>query len=191
MFTRPGFLACSLILAPTTAFSADNIASVLEPVIVRDRVELDIRSRDFEVGIVGGLLSADGYSVGLGAGVKLGYHFNSHWFTEAALFQAKGVDTKEEKITVADLVVGYNLYQDTYISSDFRAKSSIYVIGGAGLTHFQGKSWKTLVGGGGYRMMLSDNFSVRAEFRGNLHRGFSSSGWSLDMQPTLGLGYFF
>ena len=200
MFTRPGFLACSLLLVSTTAFAADNTASVLEPVIQRDTVELDIPSRDFEVGIVGGLISADGYSVGLGAGIKLGYHFNNHWFTEASLFQTKSVDTKGgevtvtkegQEITVADLVVGYNLYQDTYLSSNFRAQSSIYAIGGAGLTHFKGSNFKTIVGGAGYRIMLSDNVSARAEIRGNLHSAFEDDVWSLDTQATLGLGYYF
>lgn len=193
MFTRPGFLACSLFLASTTAFAADNTASVIEPVIQRDTVELDTRSRDFEVGIVGGLMSADDYSVGLGAGIKLGYHFHNNWFTEASLFRTNSVDNydSEGNMTVADLVVGYNLYQDTYLSSNFRTQSSIYILGGAGITRFKDSNLKILVGGAGYRMMLSDNLSARAELRGNLHRSFASNGWSLDTQATLGLGYYF
>jgi opacity protein-like surface antigen len=188
MFTRQGFLVCSLFLASTNVFAADNTASVLEPVIERDAVALDMRSRDFEVAIVGGLINPDGFIGELGAGVKLGYHFYNNWFTEASLFQTDSVDNK---MTITDLVLGYNLYQDTYINSDFRAQSSIYVIGGAGFTRFQDKNWETVVGGAGYRMMLSDNFSIRSEFRGNLHRDFNLSGWALDMQATLGLGYYF
>lgn len=194
MFTRPGLFACSLLLASTTVFAADNTASVLEPVIKRDTVELDIHSQDFEVGIVGGLINLDDYSIdnstGLGAGIKLGYHFNNHWFTEASLFNTKSFDTGGD-MTIADLVVGYSLYQDTYLTSDFRAQSSIYVVAGAGLTRFRESNFKTIVGGAGYRIMLSDNLSARAELRGNLHRAFVAGGWSLDPQATLGLGYYF
>lgn len=191
MFTRPGFLACSLFLASTTVFAADNVASVIEPVIQRDTVELDIPSRDFEVGIVGGLMSADGYTVALGAGGKLGYHFNNHWFTEASLFKTNNI-AAEGGITVADLVGGYNLYQDTYLSSNFRAQSSIYMVVGAGITQFKESNLKTIVGGVGYRIMLSDNISARAEVRGNLHKDFDDSSiWALDTQATLGLGYYF
>lgn len=194
MFTRPGFLACSLFLASTTVFAADNTASVLEPVIKNDAVELDMHSRDFEVGIVGGLLNVDDYridnSTGLGVGGKLGYHFNNHWFTEASLFNTKSFETGGD-MTIADLVIGYKLHQDTYLSSNFRAKSSIYVIGGGGIIQFRESNFKTIVGGAGYRIMLSDNISARAELRGNLHKAFITDGWSIDPQATLGLGYYF
>ncbi|PKH01679.1 hypothetical protein CXF72_15650 [Psychromonas sp. MB-3u-54] len=194
MFTRSGLLACSLFFASTTVFAADNTASVIEPVIQRDAVELDIRSRDFEVGIVGGLIDADGWN-GVAAGVRLAYHFHNNWFTEASLVLTKGIDNNDsepvEDMTVTNLVVGYSLYQNTYLSSDFRAQSSIYVLGGAGLISFEGSNLNSFVAGAGYRMMLSDNVSVRAEVRSNVHSSLGGDGWSLDPQATLGLGYYF
>jgi outer membrane beta-barrel protein len=195
MFTRPRLLACSLFFASTTVFAADNVATVIEPVIQRDTVKLDIRSRDLEVGIVGGLVDADGGN-SVAAGVRLAYHFHNHWFTEASLVLTKGIVNNDsepvENMTATNLVIGYSLYQDTYLRSDFRVKSSIYVLAGAGLIRSEGSDFSSVVLGAGYRMMLSENVSVRAEVRSNIYSALEDAdGWVLEPQATLGLGYYF
>lgn len=189
------------ILAGLLAFSCVSFAQeqsvnsdIIEPSLSRDVINVDIHSANWEITLFGGLVNIDqnlpGGSTNGIAGTRFAYHLNENFFVEASY----ALSFHDIEFTYYDAVIGYNFHQDTFLTSDVTAKTALFFVLGAGVTSIDGDADDegTLVAGAGYRVMFTDNFSMRLDLRGHAHSEFySDDDKAVDMEATLGLSYFF
>ncbi|MDN3652676.1 hypothetical protein QWY77_07855 [Thalassotalea ponticola] len=174
--------------------SPSNSNDIVEPVLQRQAATLDMHSRDWEIGVFGGLATIDSDGVSAPStthaaiGVRGAYHFTDNIFIEGSY----SVTGHSQQVTFINGVLGYNFHQDTFITRDYGMKTSLFFVAGAGLTDYENYvENKTLVGGAGYRVVLNDAFSVRIDLRGHLHKQHGGGDFSISPEATLGLAFSF
>lgn len=213
MRIRPAaLLTASLLAAPFALHAqAQNTGNeqVVDPKVERRDVRLPkFPSKDFEVGLFGGVYGTQSFGNSGVAGVRLGYHITEDFFVESALAQTKVSDkTFEEifpgsgpladtdkKLTYYNLSAGYNVLPgEVFIGSRWAKASSIYVLAGVGSTKFANQRRQTFNFGLGFRVLFSDRIAARVDMRDHVFSydllGVRQNSNNLEL--TAGLSYYF
>lgn len=182
---------------------------VVDPKVDRRDVRVPkFPSKDFEVGVLGGVYGTQSFGTSGVVGLRLGYHITEDFFVESALAQTKVTDkTFEEifpgagpladtdkKLTYYNLSAGYNVLPgEVFIGSRYAKASSIYLIAGVGSTKFANQKRQTMNVGFGFRVLLTDRFAVRVDMRDHIFSydllGVRQNSQNLEL--TTGLSYYF
>ncbi len=147
-------LAALFALASATAHAADADApqteQVIEPQLDRREIVVPkIETEDFEIGVVGGILSIEDFGANSLLGARLAYHVTEDWFVELGIGVSTISDTsfrglglplfpnEDEDLSYYDLSVGLNIFPGELFINEKRALSAaVYLIGGVGSTDF-------------------------------------------------------
>ncbi|MEE8379585.1 MAG: outer membrane beta-barrel domain-containing protein [Gammaproteobacteria bacterium] len=176
------------VLVETKAIKAvpleEKSTQVIQPVISRRIIEVDkIDTEDFEVGAYVGILSTEDFGANTVIGVRLAYHITENIFAEAAYAisdtsetsyerlsgGAKLLTPEDRKLTYYNVSLGYNLLPgEAYLSDGMAFNTSLYIIGGAGITQFAGDNRFTVNFGAGYRFLASDWLAIHADVRDHI-----------------------
>jgi outer membrane beta-barrel protein len=213
MHIRPAALLSALLLGAATAVHAQVPNTTNEQVVDPKVDRRDVRvpkfpSKDFEVGVLGGVYGTQSFGTSGVAGLRLGYHITEDFFVESVYARTKVTDkTFEEifpgagpladtdkKLTYYNLSAGYNVLPgEVFIGSKYAKASSIYLIGGVGSTKFANQKRQTMNFGFGFRVLLTDRFAVRVDMRDHVFSydllGVRQNSQNLEL--TTGLSYYF
>lgn len=212
MQIRPVATLTALLLAAAAAHAqVPNTGNeqVVDPKVDRRDVRVPkFPSKDFEVGVLGGVYGTQSFGTSGVVGLRLGYHITEDFFVESALAQTKVTDkTFEEifpgagpladtdkKLTYYNLSAGYNVLPgEVFIGSRYAKASSIYLIAGVGSTKFANQKRQTMNVGFGFRVLLTDRFAVRVDMRDHIFSydllGVRQNSQNLEL--TTGLSYYF
>ncbi len=170
------------------AASQGSEADMIEPVIARQAIEVDLHSADWEIGVFAGGVNLDGGTNNAVTGGRFAYHFNENFFAELSY----SVTDHSVEVKYFNGVLGYNVHQITFIASTLSAKSSIFFVAGVGEIEMEDSNINGMVAGAGYRLMMNDSFSLRFDLRGHVHHEFGNDDeWVVDTEATAGVAYFF
>jgi len=161
--------------------SAVGPDAVIKPEVERrDISEPHISAEDFEIGIYGGLMSVEDFGTHSVLSVRLAYHLTEGLFTEAAVGRSKTSKTSYERLsgsaelltddertlTYYSISLGYNLLPGEVFLPGKRAyNTALYVIAGAGSTHFAGDDRFTFNAGLGFSFLAMDWLAIHADVR--------------------------
>ena len=201
--------ACAAAPAADAGSAGDAVAPpVIDPQIERRDVTVPrIPSRNVELGTFAGSYHTQNFGSAVVAGVRAGYHITQDFFSEIAVAQTRVSDdnyrqilpgglfpTPSQTLRYYDISVGYNVLPGEVFPFRHSAKvSTLYLIGGAGVTQFVGVTHQTVNLGAGLRVFLADWFAVQADAREHffslnlLGRPQTSDNAEL----TLGVTFFF
>jgi outer membrane beta-barrel protein len=161
-----------------------NSTQVIQPAILRRKIDIDdIDTEDFEIGGYVGLLSTEDFGANMVIGVRAAYHITEHFFAEAAYGISDTTETSYErlsggaqlltpedrKLTYYNISLGYNLFPgEAFLGDGLAFNTSLYVIGGAGITKFAGDNRFTVNFGVGYRLLATDWLAVHFDVRDHI-----------------------
>jgi outer membrane beta-barrel protein len=188
MLMMKPLIALSMLAAALPAWAQTSNApqrpaneQVVAPQVERREVKLPkFPSKDFEVGLIGGVYSTENFGASGIYGLRLGYHISEDFFVQANLAQTKVSDeafrqllpgggifpTPEQKLTYYNLSAGWNLLPGEGFIGAHRAKATaLYVLAGVGSTKLVERRRQTLNFGLGMRMLLLDRAAVHVELR--------------------------
>ncbi len=185
------------------------LSPIIEPEVKRREFhEARIDTEDFEVTVFGGVLSIEDFGSSPVYGARLAYHITEWLFVEGSLGLAKAGKTSLETITAPILTdderqltyynanVGFNLLPgEVYPTRHVTYNSDLFLIGGVGSTRFAGADRFTFNIGLGYRLLFTDSFDLRIDFRDHIFNmdaailGQDKTAQNLEL--TVGLGFFF
>ncbi|TKB46096.1 outer membrane beta-barrel domain-containing protein [Thalassotalea mangrovi] len=184
-------LASALTTVTLSSASAEEDVeqTVIDPVIGQPTIEM--HSKDFEVTGFAGLAGLDQVTTNGMFGVRFAYHLTENIFAEGSY----SVTGHSNSVTYYDGVIGYQFPGQLFVSQNYRYNTATFLVFGGGKTDFEntGGAYNTIVGGGGYRVMITDDFNVRFDLRGHVHHQIEGDrdGWSIDFEAAVGLGYYF
>lgn len=181
-------LAALFALGSAAVYAADPDApqteQVIEPRLDRREIVVPrIDTEDFEIGVVGGILSIEDFGANALLGARLAYHVTEDWFVELAGGVSTISDTtfrnlgaaqfpnEEEDLTYYNLSVGLNVFPGELFISERRALSAaVYLIGGVGSTDFlndaaQRENKFTFNFGLGIRLLPTDWLALHVTMR--------------------------
>lgn len=200
-FTMPAFAA---------AISNDGeLGKIITPDIERRTIkEADLDSENFEFGMFFGLLGVEDFGTNEVQGVTFAYHITENFFAEAAYglssvqktsyeLLSGGVQLltdKERDLSYYNLSLAYNLLPgQVYISDKWHFDTAIYLIAGAGNTHFADKNHFTYNLGAGMRFYATDWLSLDFSMRNYAfsHELFGIRKHTNNLESRLGLSVFF
>jgi outer membrane beta-barrel protein len=204
-------LLAALAVAPFVAAQTTQ-APANEQVIVPEVDRRDVKlprfpSKDFEVGLFGGVYSAQNFSASGVGGLRLGYHITEDFFAELAVGQTKVSDktfrqiipggvfpTGKDTLRYFNLSAGYNVLPgEVFIGSNRAKATAVYLIGGVGSTKFNQQRKQTFNFGLGMRLLLTDHWALRMDMRDHVFTydllGRKESTHNLEL--TGGLSFFF
>lgn len=206
-------LALLLAAAPALALAADPPPTpqpaneqVVVPQVERREVRLPrFPSKDFEIGVFGGVYATQSFGSNGVGGLRLGYHLTEDFFVESAFAQSKVSDKtfrqifagqvlEDDKLSYYNLSAGYNVLPgEVFIGSNIAKASSLYLIGGVGSTRFNKQRRQTFNFGLGVRVLFLDRFAVRVDLRDHIFAydllGERQSTKNLEL--TAGISYYF
>jgi outer membrane beta-barrel protein len=204
---RSILLSCllALLVSPLWVHAQSG---VIEPEPQRREIsEANIDTENFEVGLMLGVISIEDFSTNMIAGARLAYHINENFFIEAAYAQAEAGQTSFELLSggapllsadernyrTYNLGLGYSLNGETFVTNTWVINSATYFMLGAGSTEFAGDEHFTLTLGAGYRLLLSDYFSLRVELKDHLFNSelIGNEKTTHNIQYGLGATFFF
>jgi len=204
-------LSGGIFSAPASSADVqDNEGSALiEPDIERivfDEAQID--SSDFELMLAVGYLSIEDFGVSTLLAAKLNYYVNESIFVQLTLARATAGETSfeiisggaplltddERDLTYYSIDIGYNLLPgEAFFSPQTTYNTAFYLSGGIGVVEFAGSDEFAVNFGAGYRLLLSDDFSITVDFR-NLAFDvdvFGENKVTNNLQFTVGAGWFF
>lgn len=210
--TIRGALVATACAASCFAAMAQQQKPANEQVVVPQVDRRDIQvpkfpSNDFEIGLFAGTYATQNFGTSAVGGLKLGYHITEDFFVEGVYAQTKvsdenyrqilpgGVFPEESsKLSYYNLSVGYNVLPGEVFIGAKRAKpSQLYVIAGVGSTKFNQQRRPTYNVGFGFRVFLSDSWSLQVDMRDHIFSldllGQRQSTQNLEL--TGGFAYFF
>jgi len=171
---------------PVVASDARGAApSVISPTVKRTPVrQVRIEAEDFEIGPYVGALALEEFGMSPSYGMRVAYHISEDLFPEIDVGRSKAGPTSYERLTGDDLFPGngrqityydlggyYNLLPGEVFLGEGRAlNSALYVGGSVGALRFGGNNHFTASVGAGYRVMVNDWLSLRADVRNRLMR---------------------
>lgn len=174
-------LLAAPLFTTTGAQAADPASEApVQPQIDRRDVRVPrFPSNDFEVGLFFGPYSTQNFGSSIALGGRLGYHITEDFFVEAAYGRTTvsddafkrvlpgGVFTPgENKLSYSDLSVGVNVLPgEVFLGRDHALPSQLYLIAGAGTTHFNGQRQQTFNFGLGTKVYWNDSFALRVDLR--------------------------
>ena len=156
---------------------------VVVPQVERREMKLPkFPSKDIEVGIIGGIYSAENFGAHAVYGLRLGYHITEDFFVQANLAQTKVNDEfyrsgragglfaqPEEKLTYYNVSAGWNVLPGEVFIGGNRAKAtSLYLLGGIGSTKIAERRNSTFNLGLGMRLLLADRAGLHVELRDHI-----------------------
>jgi outer membrane beta-barrel protein len=187
MLMMKPLIALSMFAAALPAWSQTSNApqrpaneQVVAPQVERREVKLPkFPSKDFEVGLIGGLYSAETFGVQPVYGLRLGYHITEDFFVQGNFAQTKVNDEfyrvgragglfaqPEVKLTYYNATAGWNVLPGEVFIGGNRAKAtSVYLLGGVGSTKVAERRSSTLNFGVGMRLLLADRAGLHVELR--------------------------
>ena len=179
----------SLFLIPLAVLLASPVwaqeADVIEPQPQRREItEANIDTENFEIGIVAGVISIEDFYEQATAGQTS---------FEILSGGAPLLTDDERNYRYFNLGLGYNLNGETFITDSFVINSAAFFTVGAGSTKFGGDQRFTLSLGAGYRVLLTDYFSLRVELKDHLFNSelIGQEKTTHNIQYGLGATFFF
>lgn len=205
-------LAAGSTLAQATPQQPAN-EQVIQPEVDRRDVRLPrFPSKDFEVGVYGGIYATENFgSSGVG-GLRLGYHITEDFFVQGHYGRTKISDEAlrnifpnggpipggSQPLTYYNLSVGWNILPGEVFWGRNRAfASQVYVMGGVGSTKFDtGRGdlkRQTINLGLGMRVVFRDRFGVQVDLRDHMLNLdiLGEDARRNHLELTTGLSYFF
>ena len=203
-------LGAALPLQAAETPEEQALSPVIKPEVKRRAFrEARIDTENFEVTVFGGILGIEDFGSSPVYGARLAYHIAEWLFVEGALGQATAGKTsyeaitgtnnlsdEERALTYYNLAVGLNLLPgEVYPTRRTTFNSDFYVIGGVGSTRFAGADRFTFNVGVGYRLLFTDSFALRIDFRDHVFTmdaavlGQDKTVQNLEL--TAGLAFFF
>ncbi len=186
------------------------LSPIIEPEVKRrDFQEARIDTEDFEVTVFAGVLGIEDFGSSIVYGARLGYHIAEWLFVEGslglatagktsyeAITGANNLSDEERELTYYNAAVGFNLLPgEAYPTRHTTFNSDLYLIGGVGSTKFAGADRFTFNIGLGYRLLFTDAFALRIDFRDHIFNmdadvlGQDKTAQNLEL--TVGLAFFF
>jgi outer membrane beta-barrel protein len=181
------FLSMAALLAlaaPAWAQSTPAPRPANEQVVVPQVDRRDVKlprfpSKDFEVGVFGGVYSTENFGASAIGGLRLGYHITEDFFVQANLAQTKVSDenfrqilpggvfpTPKEKLTYYNLSAGVNVLPGEVFLGRNRAKATaVYLLGGVGSTRLNEQRRQTYNFGVGMRLLLAERAALQVDLR--------------------------
>lgn len=210
-------LAVTLLLAAPAFAQAPQPANeqVIQPEVERRELRLPkFPSKDFEVGVYGGIYNTQDFGASGAGGLRVGYHLSEDFFAQAVygrtkvsdelyrevIFPGTGVlPSGQETLTYYNLSIGWNVLPgEVFIGRTRAFASQVYLIGGVGSTKFdvgRGGDLKrqTVNFGLGMRVLFHDRFAVQVDMRDHIFKldllGRDDRTHNLEL--TAGVSYFF
>ena len=181
---------------------------VIVPEVERRDVKLPrFPSKDFEIGLLGGMYATENFGTSPVVGLKAGYHITEDVFVEGRYARTTVTDEafrrvlpggifadEKETLTYYSLSAGYNVLPGEVFIGTRRAKATaIYVIGGVGSTKFVEQRRQTFNVGLGLRLLLADRWAINVDMRDHIYSldllGKRDTTQNLEM--SAGLSFFF
>lgn len=165
---------------PAAAASQPASEQVIQPQVARREVKRpQYPSRDFSVGLYGGVYATENFGSSGVSGLRVAYHVTEDIFFDGTLGQTKVSDeafrqvlpggifvNRTERLRYYGVSVGYNLLPGEVFFGRNTAKATQgYVLAGIGSTEFAGQKRQTVHYGFGLRLMLADWFALQADVR--------------------------
>lgn len=169
---------------PTQAADQANAESVVVPQVDRRDIQLPkFPSNDFEVGLFGGMYSAQNFGSSPIGGFRATYHITEDFFVEGSAGRTKisdeafrrilpgGIFTdNQETLIYSNFNIGMNVLPgEVFFWRDVAMPSQFFVVAGGGTTRFNGQRMKTIDFGVGYKLYVADWFAVRVDMRDNVY----------------------
>jgi len=212
MITRTlALLALAFAALPAIAQVQDQKPAneqVIVPEVPRREVKLPrFPSKDFEIGVFGGVYSTQNFGSSPVGGLRVGYHITEDIFVEGVLAQTTVTDDSfrqilpggvftdnKEKLQYYNLSAGFNVLPgEVFIGGKWAKATAVYLIGGVGSTKFNQQRRQTVNFGLGLRLMLADRWAVQVDMRDHVFTldllGKRQSTQNLEL--TSGLTFFF
>ena len=157
-----------------SALSPINFAGDYMPDIERREIVTPaIDTENFELAAFLSVFSVQDFTTEPKVSIHLAYHINEDFFIEGVLGQTDvGLSAAEGTSPAFDdrgyldysLNLGWNfLPGQAYYRGKNTYTTTAYLVGGIGSTDFADDSSSTLVIGGGYKVLLTDNLAIRFE----------------------------
>ncbi len=174
-----GFASTATAQATTPA----QPEQVVVPQVGRRDIKLPkFPSNDFEVGAFAGTYATQNFGSSVVGGLRVGYHITEDFFAEAVYAQTKVSDElfrqvlpggifggQKPKLTYYNLSAGYNVLPGEVFIGSKRAKpAALYLIAGVGSTKLDVQRRPTINVGVGYRVFVSDRFSLQVDMRDHI-----------------------
>jgi len=177
--------ACLMLVGSGVSVAAGKVeqlgaAPIIEPFVVRtDLDESDINTENFEVGAYIGQISMEEVGTSVLFGVSATFHATEDLFIEAnyavtTMDQPNNPLTRQDPftddaVTMYNLSLGLNVLPgEVFVGKKWAFNSALYVIGGAGITEFNGDDEFTVNVGLGYRIILTDWMAFHIDFRDHI-----------------------
>jgi outer membrane beta-barrel protein len=153
---------------------------LLTPKVKRNKIKVGkIDTENFELGPFGGLYSIEDFGTNLVVGARFAWHMSESFFFEANYGQTKGGRSSAEtllnrdfftdqdrELTYYNALFGYNfLPGEAFIGRNWAFINALYLVGGAGITNFGSEDRFTVVGGFGYRFLVTDWLAAHVDFK--------------------------
>jgi outer membrane beta-barrel protein len=195
---------------PSTAAapSADQPPQVVVPEVERRELKLPkFPSRDFAIGVFGGVYNAQNFGASGAGGLRLGYHVTEDWFVDATFGTTTvsdetfrrilpgGLFTDEkERLRYYAVSAGYNVLPGEIFLGAKRAKASaVYLSAGIGRTWFNEQRAQTVNLGLGMRVLFTQRTAIQVDVRDHVYSldllGQRDSTHNLEL--TTGFTFFF
>jgi len=163
--------------------TAEPPGQVIEPEVERREIkEPKIDKENFEIGAFAGIMSIEDFGSDLVYGARLAYHLTEGFFVEGTAGQTEAGLTSFEvlsggarlfdnrTLTYYNLNLGYNILPGEGFIGEARAyNTQLYLIAGLGSTNFADDDRFTVNFGFGFRFLLNDSWTLRADFRDHLY----------------------
>lgn len=220
---QPATAAALLALALASAFApafAQTPAQpgneqVIQPEVERRELRLPrFPSKDFEVGVFGGVYNTENFGTSGVGGLRLGYHLSEDFFVQGVYGRTKVSDelyreviypgtgvlpNSKQTLTYYNLSLGYNVLPgEVFVGGKRAFASQVYVIGGLGSTKFDVGSAgdlkrQTFNFGLGMRVLFHDRMSLQVDMRDHVYKldllGRDARTHNLEL--TTGVSYYF
>jgi outer membrane beta-barrel protein len=183
LVTLTAALVAALTL-PMSAAAQSNAESVVVPEVERRDIKLPkFPSNDFEIGLYGGMYSAQNFGSSATGGLRATYHITEDFFVEASAGRTTvsdeafrrilpgGIFTdNQETLIYSNFNVGMNVLPgEVFFWRERAMPSQVFIVAGGGSTRFNGQRMKTIDFGVGVKLYIADWFAVRVDMRDNMY----------------------
>ncbi len=205
-------LAGPAALAQTAPQQPSN-EQVIQPEVERRELRLPkFPSKDFEIGLYGGLYATENFGSSAVGGLRLGYHITEDFFVQGTYGRTKISDeafrnifpdsgplpSRNEPLAYYNLSAGWNVLPgEVFVGRNRAFASQVYLMAGVGSTKFNtGRGdlkRQTINVGLGMRVMFHDRFGVQVDLRDHILKLdiLGDDARRNHLELTTGVSYFF
>lgn len=210
-------LSASLLLGGCALFGGEKAvvpptedgppASVIDPEIARREIKVPrIKSQDFELGLYSGVLNVEDLQSHLSYGARAAYHVTEDFFLEGEYARSEVSDELRRTIgqpffpqqtlplTSYGVSLGYNLLPgELFVGSRYATSSVLYLLAGAGDTHFNKEHYLTYNAGFGLKVLPRDWLVLRLEARDRMWQSdlLGADKLTHNFEMSFGIGAYF